>query len=734
MSYNLLNTKEEICLISLLRCAADGESNVERMRQTMCESSLLEPYQMFKTLQSDSLKCLLSVDDLSQWMREQPYKTTLLSDQELAQALQPYVADDKEEVALRYEGFLKLILPRDNPMLRSLVMTRHERGVSHLAREVGYSFVRLIEKDGELHSELMMRKCRLMDSSANSPLKQDIIYRAFRWIQSESSVVGMTHISPLSLRRLLHDTVGALTIEQVESLFRRINVSGSGMVSFAEWESFLSTSQVDQFLSEVFLSQFTTKCPGCGVHTQRDGGACATVKCAYCRASFSCVTNADGSIFENENSYLRPAIREAWGGASAGDEYRSPSPYRSPKAEATMPLYGASSRMSSPVMALSPSSGSRPQSPYMRAKTSRVGNRASAQYQGVRGTSMSSSRGVDAVSPVSPSRFSHASTAASIRDVAYSPKASAYKGGVADMFESRQSRSETLPLVLDVMSMQIDIDNAINDEKKALQRMDLTPEAAFALLDRYRKGYVADTDIWQLLSDEGSPGAVSFSGVCSLLREQKPKTAGSKNVGKLSLAELVHLLCPVESEEVKHVSRDMSDDDTRSVLYTLRNTVACTGCTVRVQRSVEGCPSVTCPVCNTTFRCTKIENTARVSLHEWHEEKRYQVTKFVRFTLQKALKHIVERCEDSERLRKSLLLASGSECVSTIIMDAFLDMSSDKGFFDIRDVKAKMSEHNIYRSEKELDTLGRRYSDGQRISFPDFADQLRPYSTAVAAF
>lgn len=793
MSFTLLDTKEEIALVSLLKCASDGEASVELMRQKLCECNLFEPYQAFKSLQGDSLKCQLNLDDLSKWLGEQPFKTVFVTDEELAQALHPFVAE--EDIALRYEGFLKMVLPRDNPMLRSLAMTRHEHGLKDIGRDVGYNLIRLLEEEGKVHTVLMKRKRRLMDIAANSALRQDIIFRAFRWLQSESSVPGMTHISPLALRRLLHDTIGAFTLEQVESLFRRVNVSGSGMLSYNEWENFLNTKHVDEFLSSVFLTQFTTQCPVCGVHVQRDGGACSQVTCSYCRASFSCVTNADGSIFDDCFLRRTTPLREAWAEGPSASPRETESPlFRKSYPSGESPRNDRFTRSPSVRRSLPPNSPSMStrtsQQPFVithydegRPRTSVRGDHSPAR-QSQRSappllpSGLRSSRGaVASPSPFrssyaetedsmssprspSPSRFtlrSSVSTTATPRDVhrgSLSPKFKDYKGGVTDMFDEPQARtsvtdrmlcrpskgSEFLPVVLNVMTKQIDLDDAINEEKRVLQRLELNVEAAYSLLDRYKKGYISDTDIWQLLHDEGTPGTVSFSAVCALFREHKPKNSGSsastesrkkevKNLGKLTLAELVHLLCPVESDEVNYISRDMGDDEARNVLYMLRTTTPCPKCGIRTQRTIEGCPSVTCALCFTSFRCTKVEDNTGISLHSWHEGKKYHVSRSLRFSIQKALKNMIDLCEESERLRKSLSISAGTDTVRTMIMDSFLHLSSEKGFFDVVDVKRKMSEYGLYRSDKELDTLERRYSQGKsRISFPDFAEQLRPHS------
>lgn len=314
-----IDSREEIALMSLLRCAADGEANVETHRQMLCELPSFEPYQMFKALQYDSVRCLLSLDDLKYWVRNQDWKATLLTDDELSSIFQPFCSNS-DEPFMRYEGFLKLVLPRDNPMIRSLAMTRHGDNLDYsqknqISRDVVERFVRLLEAEAQCHSETILRKRRLMDvEDQRLKYSSDIIHRTFRYLQTEASasVAGLAHLSLLSLRRMLYDATGGLTLSQVESLFRRINVSSSGMISFFEWEQFITTKNVDEFLTNLFLLRYTTMCPGCGVSVQRDGGACPQVTCSFCRNSFDCVTNVDGSTYTDSKSAFRPSTREAW--------------------------------------------------------------------------------------------------------------------------------------------------------------------------------------------------------------------------------------------------------------------------------------------------------------------------------------------------------------------------------------------------------------------------------------
>jgi len=759
---NLLDTKEEISLVSLLRCAADGENSVELVREMLCELPTFEPYQVFKALQRDSVRCMILLDDLIDWVREQPYKSTLLTESDLAQAVEPFISGDKEP-ALRYEGFLKLVLPRDSPMLRSLAMTRHGDSLdfgARITREVGERFIRLLEAEAQVHAELVARKRRLIECSRVDPMQPDIIQRSFRWLQSESSVPGLSHISPLGLRRMLHDLIGAASLDQVGSLFRRINVSSSGMLSFYEWENFLTTKGVDEFLSQRFLTQFTTDCPGCGVSVQRDGGACPTVTCPFCRHSFNCYTNSDltlsketeeGAAFDTFDTLSRrtaPTFRASLPGRICRAYGTTPTTYpsyaqRSVLSEGARPRtsgsFGhggsrpkSSERLSEGNTRSFRSAGvSRGVSPHGRSSLRSYSSPRKFQKDVSKSAGVSDSGSRQFHKDVSPSRKSYhsISTAASPRDMdlSFSPNGK-------QRFSTTSNQS--LNLVLDTMAKLTDLDLLMDNEKQLLQRMDVHPETVFELLDRYQKGYVADTDVWQTLHEDGSPGPVSFSGVCSLFREIKPKHYGTgeeKGFGRLSMAEICHLVSARDSEVVKMVDLRASDADALSILYSIRHTVACPGCGMRAQRTADGCPSVTCPVCFTAFRCTIIEDRDCSSFGNYHTDE-LVINRSTRMAIQKCLKKLIDYSEEAERVKKNLA-ASSWESLSTVIMDSFLELSRQRGYFDLTDVKQHMSLNNMWRSEKEFHILWNKFAGQKhRMEYPDLADQLRPYSAQIMAY
>ena len=67
-----------------------------------------------------------------------------------------------------------------------------------------------------------------------------------------------------------------------------------------------------------------------------------------------------------------------------------------------------------------------------------------------------------------------------------------------------------------------------------LFRPGINVESTFQFLDRYKKGFIADTDVWQCMHIDGGKGSLSFAGVCTLFREVK--APGAKKVGPLRLS------------------------------------------------------------------------------------------------------------------------------------------------------------------------------------------------------
>ena len=97
---------------------------------------------------------------------------------------------------------------------------------------------------------MTLRKKRLLEYEWRED-REHLNQRAFSWLQSESAVPGVVHVSVLGVCRLLCDVKEVLTVTQVERLFHRINLSGSDMLSYAEFCEFLKSTEVSWVLSWV---------------------------------------------------------------------------------------------------------------------------------------------------------------------------------------------------------------------------------------------------------------------------------------------------------------------------------------------------------------------------------------------------------------------------------------------------------------------------------------------------
>lgn len=163
----------------------------------------------------------------------------------------------------------------------------------------------------------------------------------------------------------------------------------------------------------------------------------------------------------------------------------------------------------------------------------------------------------------------------------------------------------------------------------------------------------------------------------------------------------------------------MEDTETKSVLYVVRSTVSCPGCGARVQRTMEGCSSVTCGICHTPFRCNLIGDD---------RDQEFRLTLTQKHKIRQFIKFAVDCTDELERLRKNLMCEVDS--LSTVLLDAFLLIAEDKGYVSFMDWKRAMLEE---RSVKlgDIEMMWDRFArDKKRLGFVEFAAGLRPFGSA----
>ncbi|CAD7946777.1 unnamed protein product [Amoebophrya sp. A120] len=865
----LLDPREEVVLIGLLKAASDAEYEIEEVRQQLCANASFDPYACFRMLNNNTK--LLSSFDIAKWLNRQYFKNTMLCEANCSNICKSYMGnlsgeggaaspktlqqayhqneisiDDyiksngkNNSLMLKYEEFLKLILPREDKGIRNLVLCRRYNSFQlknyELDREAGYLFVRLLELESNLYEELTIRKKRLLEYEWREN-KKHLHQRAFTWLQSQSAVPGQAHVSVLGVCRLLCDVKQVLTSIDVERLFHRVNISNTDMLSYVEWERFLQSDEAEQYLNELYIKYFTTVCPGCGTFCQREGGACNNVTCSVCRTTFRCDTKTDFAP-SAESPDMPVFVSQTVIGQTASKSLKS----RSEKVASSMqtPRTTKSSNSTNFVSSRtgSAAAGNNTSNPSIRisslASTDMRGKSTKLDYTTLnRNTSLSSPRGrtkkqqdslanyrekqvsytASIMSPrsfspaarttgstsstavVSPKMMKAATTtkansdqvllnmsmgstmAPADSDQDMSPIASTYTRVLSSAMASPASRKvsncgpkfsstvrhmnnsttldeddyygaiekdntssklnngmntytadlkrkrqmESLSLVLDVMFQQIDLDNYLEQEKEKLWQDGINIEAAFQMLDRCNKKHIADTDIWTVMHGSEFQGGVTFAGVCALFRDLKGTTnaaaAKEKIFGQLSLAELTQFLFPRQAEEWQNVHSDMTDEETKNILWVVRSTISCPGCGLRTQRTQEGCPQVTCPSCRTAFRCNLIGDD---------RDHQFRLTMTQRHKLRNFLKLSVDCALEQEELKKQL--AFSGESLSSLLLDAFLLISQDKGYMNMQDLKrAVLSEKAIRATDMEL--LWTRYARGARkLGFVEFSAGLKPF-------
>lgn len=290
--------------------------------------------------------------------------------------------------------------------------------------------------------------------------------------------------------------------------------------------------------------------------------------------------------------------------------------------------------------------------------------------------------------------------------------------------QSKDWRAQVARSVLLAMVGQADLDLQAEDAKDRLPAGTCL-EAVFATLDRFRKGYITDTDLCEFSKDFG--GSTGFGLFGSLIHEvllRRPRDAAAIP-GRLNMRELSTLIHPAGSQEYEASLAATSDAEFKSILYLLRHSEPCPRCTIRVQRDADsaGCPSVTCPVCGATFRCF-------VVVGDFHNTSAVNSTLPVgsQYHLFKLLDAAARIADQLEQGRKQLQLASHVEGILGMLSTAFASIGDGRTSFLMGDLRRALFSEDLFISEQQLGILWRRYAPGAgiEINFSDFIRQLKP--------
>lgn len=195
-----------------------------------------------------------------------------------------------------------------------------------------------------------------------------------------------------------------------------------------------------------------------------------------------------------------------------------------------------------------------------------------------------------------------------------------------------------------------------------------------------------------------------------------PDSMDFRDVGVLTL--------PLTSQACQAVMDATSDDEAKSVLYLLRSSEPCPGCGFRVQRSAEcaGCPSVTCPMCRTPFKCNFVVGD--------RPEPCYPLTSTAKTNLYRLLGGTMEAADELERERRELAAYLTHEICG--LCDVFTALACGRdslGFSQLDLRKAYAAQGLPCPTGEQWDLLWRRFAapNSNSVSFLDFKSQLQPF-------
>jgi len=293
-----------------------------------------------------------------------------------------------------------------------------------------------------------------------------------------------------------------------------------------------------------------------------------------------------------------------------------------------------------------------------------------------------------------------------------------------------RGRERQARMVLQTLARQAELDAQVED-CKVLVPKSCPLEAIFVLLDRSRKGYLSDMDLWQFDQDFGGP--TPFGSFCSLVcevRMRRPQQDDFAIPGRLNLRDIGILVFPVGSQEHEAMCAAKSDGEAKSILYLLSHSEPCPTCGMRVQRSADsaGCPNVTCPVCGTSFRCFCVVGDSRSSTPE--EE---LLPAASRYQLHRLVSTSAHAADELERDRKKLAHVLAVDMCA--LSDVFSIIAGGRLSFSPSDLRRAFYQQGVLPAEHELSLLWHRYArhGSTAVTFPDFARQLQPCSVGKSS-
>lgn len=706
-----IDLDQKAALFTLLRTAAEAELDIEDARYKLCEMCDFNPMTAFRCIQGPSIKGWLSASDLHLWLQSQPHPVAgfVLED------VLAIVKLRTGTLEIFPEDFVRMTTPtfRSSVWLKELALARGSRPGS-MQPEVSYRLCQLFLVELDFVSRLRFHQRRLRQVAISG-------YAIMKYLDAdEGFCAGMG---------------GLLCSSAVRSLLMR------GVPGYAR--------PMESMLCDALL--------------KRINPADAAFFPADALGRLLDVLLPTASAGYGWDAVERTPFRESYGYDRARSPIRVPatspprlgSPRRSESPRSSRAFLGSPVRRSLDYEPISPARSPvrSPASPVTPLPDYLVPDRRPPRHAGqkiyespkspmrttgnwiselsTQDPGLSMERSLESFLP-SPSRslngsFLRESSLERLRAGLASPTMDSFRQ-TKHFLDMREQRAVQQTLM--VMSRIAKLDSQVED-LKSLMPACCTVEEVFAELDTMRAGYINLSDIRRFMFGYGM--TVKYASFTTMVNElhlrrkifnqhalkgffMLPDSMDVRDVGVLTL--------PLTSQACQAVMDATSDDEAKSVLYLLRSSEPCPGCGFRVQRSAEcaGCPSVTCPICRTPFKCNFVVGD--------RPEPCYPLTSTAKTNLYRLLGGTMEAADELERERRELAAYLTHEICG--LCDVFTALACGRdslGFSQLDLRKAYAAQGLPCPTGEQWDLLWRRFAapNSNSVSFLDFKSQLQPF-------
>jgi len=218
----MIGLQTELKLAQLLKNIADGEKEIEVVRQVLAEQPDFEPYTAFKRIDRDG-SGYISTWELHNFLRDNDLHVLEKDIHNLYK-----VFDLNQDGRITYTEFLNIVLPKTSPSLRQLATSRQSYYVARyetLPYEVEWALARVFDKEINY-----FRKVELLKEDL--ALRYDFnLLEAFKLIDEDRT--GNVDLDSIYL--FLKRNKIIVSESDILSLLRRCDKDGDGKLSYAEF-------------------------------------------------------------------------------------------------------------------------------------------------------------------------------------------------------------------------------------------------------------------------------------------------------------------------------------------------------------------------------------------------------------------------------------------------------------------------------------------------------------------